>query len=246
MHRILLPTLKEHNIDPKDVVWEDLGAQSQTFKDVFYGGIFKGKVFEDEKLQGIMYSKGNKMENINGPRYSFLSTHDNEPTAQLLKQDWIYSNEGWNPMYLAGYLMPPYNKEEEKKSAEFCRQIEADPLMRLKAKYAELFRGTPNIQISFADFFGIDKTYNMGGQENKDNWKLRLNSNYEDTYYKSAEIEDKPVMNMPELLSWAVNSKSGIAISKHQETQTQAEDEVGNLKARLSYWTNVLKAPEED
>jgi hypothetical protein len=53
-------------------------------------------------------------------------------------------------------------------------------------------------------------------------------------------------MNMPELLSWAVNSKSGIAISKHQETQTQAEDEVGNLKARLSYWTNVLKAPEED
>ena len=244
MHDILLPTLKEHNIDPKDVVWEDLGAQSQTFKDVFYDGKYGDKVFENEKLTGIMYSKGSKMENVKGPRYSFLSTHDNEPTAQLLNQSWIYGNEGWNPMYLAGYLMPPYNEEQAQKSAQFCRDIEQNQQTRLKAKYAELFRGTPNIQVSFADFFAIDKTYNEGGKENKDNWKLKLNADYEDTYHKSIETNEEPVMNMPELLGIAVSGKAGMAIARHEKTEAQTEKEVGNLLQRLSHWETVLKEHE--
>ena len=246
-HKILIPTLKEHNINPKDVVFEDLGAQSQTFQEVFYGGKVDGKVYEDEKMQGIMYSKGNKMEGIKGPRYSFLSTHDNEPTATLLEEgSWIYGNEGWNPMYLAGYLMPPYNKENAEKSAEFCKNIEENPRTRLKAKYAELFRGTPNIQVSFADLFGIDKTYNVGGKSNKDNWKLKLNSDYEDTYHKSLETEEEPAMNMPELLEIAVNSKAGMSIAKHEKTESEAKAETADLTERLKHWKEVLKEPEPE
>lgn len=249
MHKILLPTLKKHSIDPKDVVWEDLGSQSQTFKEVFYDGVYRDKdtkqVFEDEKLTGIMYSKGIKLENMKGPRYSFLSTHDNEPSAHLLNQDWIYGNEGWNPMYLAGYLIPQYNEEQVKKSAQFCRDIEQNQEVRLKAKYAELFRGTPNIQIMFSDLFGIDKTYNTGGQENKNNWKLRINSDYEDTYYKSLETEEEPAMNMPELLSIAVSAKAGMAIAKGEKSEYEANNEISDLSARLEHWKNVLKEPED-
>ena len=249
MHKILLPTLKKHSIDPKDVVWEDLGSQSQTFKEVFYNGVYRDKdtkqVFEDEKLTGIMYSKGIKLENMKGPRYSFLSTHDNEPSAHLLNQDWIYGNEGWNPMYLAGYLIPQYNEEQVKKSAQFCRDIEQNQEVRLKAKYAELFRGTPNIQIMFSDLFGIDKTYNTGGQENKNNWKLRINSDYEDTYYKSLETEEEPAMNMPELLSIAVSAKAGMAIAKGEKSEYEANNEISDLSARLEHWKNVLKEPED-
>ena len=249
MHKILLPTLKKHSIDPKDVVWEDLGSQSQTFKEVFYNGVYRDKdtkqVFEDEKLTGIMYSKGIKLENMKGPRYSFLSTHDNEPSAHLLNQDWIYGNEGWNPMYLAGYLIPQYNEEQVKKSAQFCRDIEQNQEVRLKAKYAELFRGTPNIQIMFSDLFGIDKTYNTGGQENKNNWKLRINSDYEDTYYKSLVTEEEPAMNMPELLSIAVSAKAGMAIAKGEKSEYEANNEISDLSARLEHWKNVLKEPED-
>lgn len=249
MHNILLPTLREHNIDPKNVVWEDLGSQSQTFQDVFYGGKYKEKgkekIFEDEKLTGIMYSKGSKMENVKGPRYSFMATHDNEPSAQLLNQDWIYSNEGWNPLYLAGYLMPQYNEEQKKKSAKFCQDIEQNQEIRLKAKYAELLRGTPNIQIMFADLFGIDKTYNMGGQENNNNWKLRINPNYEETYYKSLETGEEPAINMPEILSLAVHSKKGMAIAKGIKSEYEATQEVADLSARLEHWKNVLNEPEE-
>ena len=252
MHKILLPTLREHGIDPKDVVWEDLGSQSQKFQDVFYGGKYFDEIdgqqvvkeFDDEKMTGIMYSKGNKMEGIQGPRYSFMATHDNEPSAQLLQQDWIYSNEGWNPMYLAGYLIPPYNEEQAKKSAKFCQEIEQNQETRLKAKYAELFRGTPNIQVMFSDFFGIDKTYNVGGQDNNENWKLRLNPNYEETYHKSIVTGEEPVMNMPELLSIAVNSKAGLSIAKGEKSEYEATSEIADLNARLNHWKKVLKEPE--
>ena len=244
MHDILLPTLREHNIDPHDVVWENLGNQSDTFKAVFYDGKYGNKVFDDEKFSGVTYSKGIKMESNGGYTYSFMSTHDNEPSADLLNQDWIYSNEGWNPLYLAGYLIPPYNKEQTEKSAQFCRHIEQDKNARLNAKYAELFRGTPNIQISFADFFGIDKTYNVGGQDKPDNWKLRLNPNYEETYHKSLETGKEPAMNMPELLSLAVNSKAGLAILRGEKQEYEATSEIADLQARLKHWSTVLKEPE--
>ena len=246
LHKILLPSLKEHNINPKDVVWEDLGAQSQTFRDVFYDGKVDGKVYEDEKMKGIMYSIGERMEGADKKaRYSFLSTHDNEPSARLLKQDWIYNNEGWNPMYLAGYLIPPINDEQAKISSEFCKKIDDDPKALLKAKYAELFRGTENIQVSFADFFGIDKVYNQAGRDDiKDNWKLRLNSDYQDTYYKSVETEKEPAMNMPELLGLAVNSKAGISIAK-KEMNDDTMSKVQDLQSRLAHWNSVLKEPED-
>ena len=244
MHDILLPTLREHNIVPHDVVWENLGNQSDTFKAVFYDGKYGNKVFDDEKFSGVTYSKGIKMESNGGYTYSFMSTHDNEPSADLLNQDWIYSNEGWNPLYLAGYLIPPYNKEQTEKSAQFCRHIEQDKNARLNAKYAELFRGTPNVQISFADFFGIDKTYNVGGQDKPDNWKLRLNPNYEETYHKSLETGKEPAMNMPELLSLAVNSKAGLAILRGEKQEYEATSEIADLQARLKHWSTVLKEPE--
>ena len=241
MHKIMLPTLKEHGINPKDVVWEDLGYQSHTFQDVFYHGRYEDKVYDDEKLTGIMYSKGCKMEGVKDIQYSFMATHDNEPSAQLLQQDWIYSNEGWNPLYLAGYLIPPYNEEQAEKSAKFCQKIEQNQEMRLKAKYAELFRGTPNIQVMFSDLFGIDKVYNQGGQENNDNWKLRVNPDYEKTYYRSIVTGEEPVMNMPELLSLAVNSKAGMFIAKGEKSEHDATSEISDLNARLEHWKGVLK-----
>ena len=245
LYNILLPSLRENNIDPKDVVWEDLGAQSQMFRDVFYDGKVDGQVYEDEKMKGIMYSIGVQMEkNGDNATYSFMSTHDNEPSARLLKQEWIKSNEGWNPMYLAGFLVPPINDEKAKISSEFCKKIESEPKTKLKAKYAELFRGTKNVQISFADFFGIDKVYNHAGRDDvKDNWKLRLNSDYQDTYYKSVETENEPAMNMPELLGLAVNSKAGISIAKKEMNDEQLE-KVTDLQTRLAHWNEVLKEAE--
>lgn len=245
LHKIVLPTLREHQISPKDVVFEDLGPQSQVFREVFYEGKVDGEVYEEDKLQGIAYTIGIKTENPINANYSFMSTHDNEPSVRLLDKDWIYSNEGWNPMYLAGFLIPPYNDEEAKKSSKFCDEIQNNGKARLKAKYAELFRGTPNIQVSFADFFGIDRVYNHAGRNDvKDNWKLRISPNYQDNYYESMEDDETVAMNMPELLELAVNSKTGIAIAKHEITEEEGKRVSQDLQNRLQHWKNVLKEPE--
>ena len=147
-------------------------------------------------------------------------------------------------MYLAGYLIPSVDEKQAKISADFCQKIEQDQSTRLKAKYAELFRGTPNIQVSFVDFFGIDKVYNQAGRNDiKDNWKLRLNSDYQDTYHKSIETEQEPVMNMPELLGLAVNSKSSISKIRKELSKTE-EAKINDLQARLAHWDKVLKETE--
>jgi hypothetical protein len=79
---------------------------------------------------------------------------------------------------------------------------------RVKAKFAELFLSSKKVQISFADFFGIDKRYNVAGEENNDNWKLRLNSDYQDTYYKNLSSKNPTAINMPEVLKIAVQAKA--------------------------------------
>lgn len=88
------------------------------------------------------------------------------------------------------------------------QKIDNDDRERVKAKFAELFLTCKKIQISFADFFGIDKTYNEGGKENNQNWKLRLNKDYEDSYYKNLASEHPTALNMPEILKLAVQAKA--------------------------------------
>ena len=52
-------------------------------------------------------------------------------------------------------------------------------------------------------------------------------------------------MNMPELLSLAVNSKKGMAIAKGEKSEYEASREVADLNARLEHWKAVLKENED-
>ena len=48
-------------------------------------------------------------------------------------------------------------------------------------------------------------------------------------------------MNMPELLSIAVNSKAGLSIAKGEKSEYEATSEIADLNARLNHWQEVLK-----
>lgn len=92
--------------------------------------------------------------------------------------------------YLSGYLNPdPATSNERQKYKE---EISNSKQSRVASKFTELFRGTNNLQIMFSDFLGINKTYNVGGQDSKDNWKLRVDNDFEDDYYRA--LQDKIVM----------------------------------------------------
>ena len=62
----------------------------------------------------------------------------------------------------------------------------------IAASFAELFASPARrVQIFFADFWGLGKTYNRPGTT-QGNWALRLDSNFEDAYYKAASEGKAP------------------------------------------------------
>ena len=115
-------------------------------------------------------------------------------------------------------------------SSKYCEKIANDDSERVKAKFAELFASGKKIQISFADFFGINKTYNEGGNDkNPNNWKLRLNNNYEDTYYKNLASKKPTAINLPEILKLAVRAKADMNTVKDIESDQNPQEIIDNL-----------------
>lgn len=261
LHNIVIPALKENGINPKEAVWENLGEQTDTFKKVFT---------EQENLPGIILPTGARTEELcfdwapirdkasgkikkdkNGneiwkqtvpkPDWSLIGSHDNIPTFKYLDQSWINYNNGWDINYLGGFLNPDPQKSNERE--KMVSEMNNNPRVRLKAKYAELMRGTQNIQVTFSDVFGIDKVYNPR-DNSADTWKLRLSEDYNDQYHQNLVTEDKPVMNMPELVGIAVNAKAGMDIAMGIKSRNEATEEATPILEKMKHWENILKEPE--
>ncbi len=257
LHNIIIPAMEENGINPKEAVWENLGEQTDTFKWVFE---------HEEKLPGIILPTGGRTQELcfdwapvrdkegnikkdnNGneiweqtapkPDWSLIGSHDNMPTFNYLNQSWINDNRGWEPAYLGGFLMPDPVKTHERE--RFTDDIRRNPRLKLKAKYAELMRGTENIQVTFSDMFAIDKTYNPR-DNSSDTWKVRLSEDYNDKYHKYLITEEKPVMNMPELIGMAVRAKAGMMVAKNIETPEDAYQKATPIIDKMKHWENVLK-----
>lgn len=201
LNKIILPALEEHGIDKDTPVWEDLVTETPIFTKIYY---------RDNKLPGITPLEYKKGEYYKGSKnWALVGSHDSDPAHKMIKKDWVRANEAWNPMYLAGVLNAAHD------SSEYCKKIAKDDAERVKAKFAELFMMGEKVQVSFADFFGINRTYNEGGHdENPDNWKLRLNQDFEDAYYKNLSSKNPTAINMPEVLKLAVQGKAEMKIAQ--------------------------------
>lgn len=226
LEKIILPTLNEHNLDKNYPIWEDTVAETETFNHIYH---------IRHNISGITpleYKKGEKYwDNDN---WALIGSHDSMPALQMVTKDWIRNNEAWNPMYLAGVLNAAHNSEE------YCKKIDQNNKELVKAKFAELFMTANKVQISFADFFGIDKTYNEGGNNtNINNWKLRLNKDYEDAYYKNLASKNPTALNMPEILKLAVKGQADMRIAK-QETDIPKQ-EIDTILSKLEQYEQILK-----
>ena len=230
LNRIIIPTLKEHAIDKTYPVWEDLVTETPTFNRIYY---------QENGLPGITPLEYKKGEYYKGTKnWTLVGSHDSDPAHKMIKKDWIRANEAWNPMYLAGVLNASHD------SSKYCDKIANDDNERVKAKFAELFMMGEKVQISFADFFGIDKTYNEGGHdENPDNWKLRLNQDYEDTYYKNLSSDNPTAINMPEVLKLAVQGKADMEIAKGKHAN-EVWKQTEKILYVLDKYANILKEQE--
>ncbi len=226
---IILPFLKEKGIDISQVVWEDLGADET--------GVFD-KVFRKQNnlpgISGLVWSRG---ENAPEENWSYIGCHDDKPLRMLVEEGDVLKSDSWNPDYLAGYLNPSPNRAKERE--QFKEKILSNPIEAMKAKFADLFRSTKNIQISFMDFFGINRQYNTPGTNSSKNWVLRLPKNYEKNYYES--LQNGEAMNIPEILSIAVQAKSDMDFAKNIKTEQQAKDEAEPILQELNKFSEILK-----
>ena len=236
LNKIILPTLAEHGIDKDYPVWEDLCTDTQTFNEIYH---------EKNHLPGITQLEYMRAENSQDDGdWGLVGSHDSDPATKMIKKDWVKDHDAWNIFYLAGFLNS--NPKRAKYRDSFCKQIAENDSDRIKAKFAELFLTCKKIQISFADFFGIDKTYNEGGKENDTNWKLRLNKDYEDSYYKNLSSECPTAVNMPEILKIAVQAKADMNALKEaqrtgKEPQKNNSPEVENILNNLDKYEKILK-----
>lgn len=236
LNKIILPTLAEHGIDKDYPVWEDLCTDTQTFNEIYH---------EKNHLPGITQLEYMRAENSQDDGdWGLVGSHDSDPATKMIKKDWVKDHDSWNIFYLAGFLNS--NPKRAKYRDSFCKQIAENDSDRIKAKFAELFLTCKKIQISFADFFGIDKTYNEGGKENDTNWKLRLNKDYEDSYYKNLSSERPTALNMPEILKIAVQAKADMnALKEAQRTGKEPQEnnspEVENILNNLDKYEKILK-----
>ena len=236
LNKIILPTLAEHGIDKDYPVWEALCTDTQTFNEIYH---------EKNHLPGITQLEYMRAENSQDDGdWGLVGSHDSDPATKMIKKDWVKDHDAWNIFYLAGFLNS--NPKRAKYRDSFCKQIAENDSDRIKAKFAELFLTCKKIQISFADFFGIDKTYNEGGKENDTNWKLRLNKDYEDSYYKNLSSERPTALNMPEILKIAVQAKADMnALKEAQRTGKEPQEnnspEVENILNNLDKYEKILK-----
>ena len=230
--KIILPTMREHGVDPHKVVWEDLGWDKT--------GVFN-RVFKDQEhlngISGLMWVKSYEAPKDN---WAYIGCHDNAPVQQMIHDKNVVSNEPWKKNYL-GYSMYPADYQAHQRE-QFKAKIQNNPKEFVKAKFADLLRSTKNIQISFMDFFGINQQYNQPGTVGGDNWTLRLNPNYEDTYYKALS-DDNYAINMPEIVSMAVNAKVNDDI-QYGKASYNKKHEMQPLINELNHWAGVLKEKE--
>ena len=238
LSKIVLPTFKEYGADKNEAVWEDLCSTTPTFNDIYHG---------QEHLPGITQTEWRRAENTPQDNWTLVGSHDSTPASEMIKRDGTRYSDSWNVDYLSGYLNPDPIKGKER--AEYKNKIINSPQEHVKAKFTELFRSSKNLQMMFVDFFGINKTYNRGGQDHPENWKLRVDNDFENDYYRALQDKNSFALNMPEILSQAVKAKAQMEVAKNPHNADNLRNQLSNklnpLISTLDKFTAVLKEKEE-
>lgn len=241
---ILLPLFKEKGVNPEDMAWETLGCDTQKFREVFdknRNGHYLPEITSayEWQIQKRLADPRHKNDTV------ILGSHDHGPFAQVCDDNFYNQKNCPNGIYEENYIVGSlYPDKAPSQRGQIMNQLKWDRRLRVKLKFSEMFRYAEKIQLTFMDFFGLDKAYNYAGTQNPSNWKLRLKKDYKDNYYKALEWKpgDKGVnnvaLNMPEELKRPVISK----IINERGGDYNTED---YLVDRLDYFERMLKKPDD-
>lgn len=213
LEKIVLQSAKEHGMEKSNIICEDLGEPNKPTQDVMkeldLSGIavtqFDYRGADTPKKNVIMIgSHDNKsfieyindlFNGVNGKNiksrsklkkviYNFLYKHN------LAKKDAQLEHFMRKTKLLALDTAP--SNASKKDIKRYTQQLRTDKKKFMEASYAELFTSpAQRIQIFFADFWGLGKTYNLPGTSTG-NWVLRIPSNFEKEYYDAVSQGKAP------------------------------------------------------
>ena len=129
-----------------------------------------------------------------------VGTHDTKPIWMVV-DEWTDELRAAWAKYLAARLEP--NPTER---AEFEKKLLSDRSHLVDAMFADLFVGPArNVQIFFADVFGIREVYNQPGVTSDANWTLSVPNDYQRIYAEL--LHHGQALNLARVLSMALKAR---------------------------------------
>ncbi len=193
LEKIVIAAAEEQGIDKESIICEDLGTITnpvvQVMKQLGLSGL-RVTEFVDPADEEHPY----RIKNTEPQHWVMVGSHDNAPITAWAEELYQNGEIDQHAVILAGDL------------GLNCQELVENKSKFITAKFAELFASpAENVQVFFADFFGMNERYNMPGTSGSQNWSLRVPNNYKCLYYN--QLEKGEAMNLPQALLIAMKSK---------------------------------------
>jgi len=215
LEKIVIQSAEEKGIGKESIICEDLGTVTNPVVDVMKKLELSGlrvTEFVDPEVEAHPY----RVKNTEPMHWVMVGSHDNAPLVSWLDEQYQENKAEQHAQILAEDIKPL-------KDQEFKQELLENRSKFITAKFAELFASpAENIQIFFADLFGMRQRYNQPGTAGDENWSLRIPNNYECFYYEQLARGD--ALNLPAALVMAIESKGSKFVVKNQELVKKLQD----------------------
>lgn len=210
IEKIIIAAAKEEGLNNDAIVCEDLGTLTTPVEAVMRKYDLQGMKltqFVDPEMPEHPY----RGKNIVKRCWAMAGTHDNEPIS-MWADKMINTHLGY--LHAKNLVEDLYCYVENKD--DIIVKLTKDVKFLAQAKMVELFASeAENIQIFFADYFGIKDVYNRPGTSVDSNWCLRLPNDFEKVFCDN--LKSCLALNLPVILELAIKARGEEFSQKHSK-----------------------------
>ncbi len=198
---IVLAAAREKGVSLESILCEDLGTLTNPVVAVLdkkgLSGIRVSQFVDPDQPKHLYRGK-----NVAAKHWLTTGTHDNMPILEWAREKIAKPTEaGKHAQNLTEDLEPDAARQND-----FRHHVATDPLAMVRAKFAELFASPARqVQVFFADVFGMSELYNKPGTTGDANWALRVPKDYEGAYFQA--LKEGRGLNLPEAFLQAMRAK---------------------------------------
>lgn len=211
VENIVLAAARNKKIDLASVICEDLGTLTTPVQHVLkrlnLSGIRVTQFSDPLNAEDIFHGC-----NVAERYWITPGSHDNEPLLRWAKslvkasQQEDAAPETKEKIWQhANWLTEELIRDPEKKD-NFRQEIGSNAKALVEAKLAELFASpAQQVQLFFADLFGMEEVYNRPGTTAGHNWRLRIPKDFEMAYFKG--LQNHRALNLPAVMKIALETQ---------------------------------------